>query len=223
MKTSLLLIFFVFFNGFSSLFLEIGTTTSPIPQGEMIIEIHPLHNELKVLVNGKEYKRYKIALGKQNTPTPVGDWKVTTKQKNWGKGFGTRWIGLDVPWGIYGIHGTNRPSSIGSDASHGCVRMRNHQVEELFEWIQVGTPVIILGHALGEPHMSPRSLAQGDSGADVQLIQNRLQAAGYFKGPCNGRFGYLTESAMKAYEKANHLPIDGVVNAHDYSHMGLIE
>ena len=47
---------------------------------------------------------------------------------NWGGGFGTRWLGLNVPWGIYGIHGTNQPWSIGTQASAGCIRMFNRHV-----------------------------------------------------------------------------------------------
>ena len=41
----------------------------------------------------------------------------------------------------YGIHGTNRPTSIGKAASHGCIRMRNQDVEELFDLVQVGDEV----------------------------------------------------------------------------------
>jgi hypothetical protein len=41
----------------------------------------------------------------------------------------------------YGIHGTNNPGSIGKNASHGCVRMRNHDVEELFGMVAVGDQV----------------------------------------------------------------------------------
>jgi lipoprotein-anchoring transpeptidase ErfK/SrfK len=41
----------------------------------------------------------------------------------------------------YGIHGTNAPRSIGKAASHGCIRMRKHDVEELFELIGVGVTV----------------------------------------------------------------------------------
>jgi lipoprotein-anchoring transpeptidase ErfK/SrfK len=41
----------------------------------------------------------------------------------------------------YGIHGTNRPKSIGKAASHGCIRMRNQDVEDLFERVEVGDPV----------------------------------------------------------------------------------
>jgi hypothetical protein len=41
----------------------------------------------------------------------------------------------------YGIHGTNRPDSIGRNASHGCIRMRNREVEELFKMVTVGDQV----------------------------------------------------------------------------------
>ncbi len=43
----------------------------------------------------------------------------------------------------YGIHGTNNPASIGRSVSHGCVRMRNEDIEKLFEMVPVGTPVFI--------------------------------------------------------------------------------
>jgi hypothetical protein len=41
----------------------------------------------------------------------------------------------------YGIHGTNAPKSIGKSASHGCIRMRKQDVEELFELVQIGDEV----------------------------------------------------------------------------------
>ncbi len=43
----------------------------------------------------------------------------------------------------YGIHGTNDPSSIGQSVSHGCIRMRNEEIERLFEMVELGTPVFI--------------------------------------------------------------------------------
>ena len=52
---------------------------------------------------------------------------------------GTRWLGLSRKG--YGIHGTNRPNSIGRNASHGCIRMRNREVEELFKMVAVGEKV----------------------------------------------------------------------------------
>ncbi len=57
---------------------------------------------------------------------------------------GTRWIGFhDDGGGSYGMHGTNSPSSIGKFVSHGCVRMHNEDVEQLFELVRQGTPVVV--------------------------------------------------------------------------------
>lgn len=191
--------------------------------GTITILVDPLKNELTVMDERGPLMQFPIALGKPETPTPSGDYVVINKYKNWGKGFGTRWIGLNVPWGTYGIHGTNRPHSIGHDASHGCIRMLNRDVEVIYELVKVGTKVTILGHVLGEPHQDPRPLAKGDAGGDVMLIQNRLRSAGYYAGKIDGRFDDRTEQAMKAYESVNDLPVDGVVSMHDYLAMGLVE
>lgn len=43
----------------------------------------------------------------------------------------------------YALHGTNNPSSIGQAVSHGCVRLRNEDIEKLYEMVAVGTPVYI--------------------------------------------------------------------------------
>ncbi|WP_134682665.1 L,D-transpeptidase family protein [Brevibacillus migulae] len=218
-------LFLVVLLGLSAPMAAADATPDPVnkPKGEVAILVDPVRNELIVLINQKPYKKYPIALGKPQTPTPVGELHVINKYKNWGRGFGTRWIGLNVPWGTYGIHGTNRPHSIGKDVSHGCIRMLNRHVEEIYELVDVGTKVMIRGHVLGEPQLSPRRLAKGDSGGDVQLVQYRLKSAGYFHGECNGRFGNLTEQALKAYERANQLPVDGVLSIHDYISLGLVE
>jgi hypothetical protein len=56
---------------------------------------------------------------------------------------GTRWIGLNQKG--YGIHGTNAPKSVGHAASHGCIRLRNRDVERLFTMLRVGDAVEIHG------------------------------------------------------------------------------
>jgi hypothetical protein len=43
----------------------------------------------------------------------------------------------------YAIHGTNQPQTVGSAVSHGCVRMRNPDIAELYAMVPVGTPVYI--------------------------------------------------------------------------------
>jgi lipoprotein-anchoring transpeptidase ErfK/SrfK len=56
---------------------------------------------------------------------------------------GTRWLGLSRKG--YGIHGTNAPKSIGKAASHGCIRLRNSDIEELFDLVSVGDAVELVG------------------------------------------------------------------------------
>ncbi|ACL70883.1 L,D-transpeptidase [Halothermothrix orenii] len=91
--------------------------------------------------NGSIIATYPVAIGKPSTPTPVGDFKVLNKIKNPGGVLGTRW--LQFTWQQHGIHGTNKPWLIGQAVSNGCVRMYNRDVEELYDYVSVGTPVII--------------------------------------------------------------------------------
>lgn len=97
-------------------------------------------------------KEYPVAVGKPSTPTPHGNYKIRNKVVNPGGVLGSRWMGMDIPGGNYGIHGTNNPASIGTAASLGCVRMFNHHVEELFPAITIGTPVQIKGTGTNWPN-----------------------------------------------------------------------
>jgi lipoprotein-anchoring transpeptidase ErfK/SrfK len=84
------------------------------------------------------------AVGKPSTPTPKGTFKIVEKAINPGGPFGARWLGLNEPYGDYGIHGTNMPGLIGRDVSNGCVRMYNKDVIELSNIIPIGTVVRIM-------------------------------------------------------------------------------
>jgi hypothetical protein len=192
-------------------------------QGTFSIEVYPLHHQLVVRVQGQKFKTYTVAVGNPSTPTPVGEYQIIYKGKDWGSSYGPRWLGLNVPWGIYGIHGTNKPYSIGQHLSHGCIRMRNNDVIELFEMIPLGTKVAIYGHVLGDLSHEPRHLAEGDVGGDVQLIQSRLKSAGYFKGICNGKFRSNTTTAVKQFQRDHHLTQNGVVSIRVYHELGLLE
>jgi len=108
-------------------------------------------------------KKYPIACGSPYYPTPPGKYFVKEKiyhppwippKSGWAKGakpvppgpgnpLGTRWIGLNA--NIVGIHGTPSSWSIGSASSHGCIRMYIPDAEELFEKVNIGTPVTIFG------------------------------------------------------------------------------
>ncbi len=107
---------------------------------EIIINIDA--KRLTVYKKGRIFRQYAVATGKEDTPTPTGVFTVVNKQVNPGGPYGTRWLGLSLRG--YGIHGTNDPSSIGKNASNGCVRMFNEDVEALFDIAPVGTVVRIL-------------------------------------------------------------------------------
>lgn len=94
------------------------------------------------LFNGNDpIHQYPIGVGKPGTPTPLGNYSIALKLMNPGGALGTRWLGLN--YDSYGIHGTNQPWLIGTMVSHGCIRMHNSNVEELFTLVKVGTPVYI--------------------------------------------------------------------------------
>ncbi|RJX39933.1 hypothetical protein D3P09_11120 [Paenibacillus pinisoli] len=207
--------------------LAINTDVDPLPiyapTSEYRIEVFPLQHRLTVFKEEKIIKKFRVAVGNPSTPTPVGDYTIVYKGKNWGPSFGPRWLGLNVPWGYYGIHGTNRPHSIGQHQSHGCIRMHNADVLQLYELIPIGTKVTIHGHVLGDMNHEPRDLAEGDVGGDVQLIQSRLKSSGYFAGECNGKFRSDTTAAIKRFQRDRHLRPNGVVSRTLYEELGLIE
>lgn len=198
------------------------TTKKPAPPpGEVIIVIDLDKCNLTIMSDGQPYRSYPVAIGEVDTPSPVGEWKVNHKSLNWGTGFGTRWLGLDVPWGIYGIHGTNKPWSIGHSASHGCIRMYNRHVEEIFPWIKNGTRVRIVGQARFFPGYQPRTIRQGAQGQDVVVVQMRLQELGLYWGGADGRYGMATLLAVQYLQLLSGLTADGVVDKRTYQALGL--
>jgi len=79
----------------------------------------------------------------QRIPNPTWYGPAKTIGPGAGNPLGTRWMGLSRKG--YGIHGTNSPRSIGHRASHGCIRMRNSDAEDLFKRVSVGDRVELRG------------------------------------------------------------------------------
>lgn len=177
------------------------------PQGEISIEINTYGRTLVLFSDGEVFKRYPVAIGKVSTKSPIGEWAIITKSKDWGGGFGTRWLGLNVPWGIYGIHGTNKPGSIGRSASHGCFRMFNRDVEELYEWVPVKTRVKVIGERLSINVNTP--LKPGQVGLSVMQLQDNLNKYGFDAGYRDARYGATTETAIQELEAQYGLKKDG--------------
>ncbi len=107
------------------------------------ISVNLTNRQLSHFEGARLVNLYPVGVGKQATPTPTGNYSVIKKIMHPGGMLGTRWIGLSIPGGNYGIHGTNNSSSIGGYVSNGCIRMYNQDVEALFPKVQIGTPVKI--------------------------------------------------------------------------------
>ena len=153
---------------------------------------------LTMYENGEAIRQYPIAAGASGTPSPIGVFRVNSRFMPDMSGFGTRFLGLSVPWGSYGIHGTNKPESIGRNASHGCIRMRVKDMEALFPIVSNGTKVIVTGGPYGPLNWGWRTLREGDRGADVKQLQLRLIQRGLLWGGADGVFGPATRKAVIA-------------------------
>lgn len=171
--------------------------------------------------DGEQIKKYNIAIGTKENPSPIGVFKIIEKGK-WGKGFGGRWMGMNVPWGVYGIHGTTKPDSIGRAASHGCIRMQNKDVIELYELVKHGTIVEMYGGPFGPFGKGFRKLYPGDSGADVMEVQRNLKMKGYYKGYLSGYYSVDMEKALNKFQKDNNLLISNIIDADMYRRLGIL-
>ena len=161
------------------------------------IEIN-LASKLLTLYQGDVgIRMYPVAPGKPSSPTPVGRRKVVDMEMNptWidpdsntqipsgpDCPLGYRWIGIG---GNYGIHGTNVASSIGSYASHGCVRMYEADVEDLFAHIVKGIPVDIIYERLVVEKAPDQTViyyvypdGYGRENLDVSDVKKKLAAFG---------------------------------------------
>jgi lipoprotein-anchoring transpeptidase ErfK/SrfK len=116
---------------------------------------------LAIIENDRVLSVYEVAVGAPASPSPVGSFTIVNRVSNptyykpgnvvapgAANPVGTRWIGLSAKG--YGIHGTDNPRSIGFAKSHGCIRLRNQDVEKLFEQVRAGDVVELHGERTPE-------------------------------------------------------------------------
>jgi lipoprotein-anchoring transpeptidase ErfK/SrfK len=146
---------------------SLAAQTSPISeakprlQASRRIVVSVPDRKLALLEDGRVVKIYDVAVGAPVSPSPTGEFQIAQRLVNptfykpgvvigpgQGNPLGTRWMGLSVKG--FGIHGTNRPDSIGKKASHGCIRLRNSDVEDLFARVQVGDRVSLIAKRTDE-------------------------------------------------------------------------
>ena len=130
----------------------------PPPRGlDDGVYVSKTHHTVTLFRGGELVRQYPCATGRDgSTPEgtftvnmklvdPVWYWKGKAITPGPDNGLGSRFIGItndEHPKG-YGLHGTNEPASIGRDASHGCVRMLNEHVEELYREVKNGDGVVV--------------------------------------------------------------------------------
>ncbi|KHF41798.1 L,D-transpeptidase [Halalkalibacter okhensis] len=126
--------------------------------GDPFLIVNVKKNELAYIHDGKVEEVYKVATGKTGDETPLGTFTIIVKAKDpyyrkkdipggdKTNPLGSRWIGFDAndtDGRTFGIHGTNRPDSIGYSITAGCIRLPNQIVEEIFDGIPLGTKIYI--------------------------------------------------------------------------------
>jgi L,D-transpeptidase ErfK/SrfK len=141
-----------------------GRTSLPNDAGDYRIVIVTSANAMLLFAGDSLVRRYTVAVGNDSIgkATPSGRYKIVNKIKDppmlwhdgtyippgdWRNSYGSRWMSLgDAKTGRYhgyGVHGTNAPHSVGLVISAGCIRMYDADVRELFDVVQIGTPVEI--------------------------------------------------------------------------------
>ena len=137
--------------------IRIGQKLTVI-QGPFRVEVDKSEMNLSIFLGDKFIRSYPVALGKQDS-TPEGEFEVVRKLKNppWTDPYnrtiiraddpeyplGTRWIEFIPPPGAYGIHGSKVEEEIGTEASFGCVRVLHPREEEIYDFVTLGSPIVI--------------------------------------------------------------------------------
>jgi lipoprotein-anchoring transpeptidase ErfK/SrfK len=143
---------------------EIVTQPTILPHvsigAEARLEVSLSRRRVTLYRENTEIKSYPVAIGSPEYSTPTGVFHIIQMVRNpaWrnpltgsiippahpANPLGRYWIGFSTEGPIwFGFHGTNAPESIGKAVSHGCLRMYNQDVEELFSIVQLGTVIII--------------------------------------------------------------------------------
>lgn len=131
-------------------FAGVSADTEPV---KAHIEINLPSRTLDLYMGEELVKEYPVCVGRNSAQTPQGEYRIVYKTVDpyWinkgtvvppgpGNPLGKRWIGFSKS---VGIHGNNKPESIGTYASAGCIRMYNRDVKELYEVVPVNTPVTV--------------------------------------------------------------------------------
>ena len=137
--------------------LEQSPVAAMVKQTKVVIRLES--RQLELYEADELVRTYDIAVGQDDWETPVGDFTVLDLRHDpvWehpitgeavaagpDNPLGSRWIGFTFDEGYHiGIHGTNQDELVGQAVSHGCVRMRDEEIQELFQELAIGTPITV--------------------------------------------------------------------------------
>jgi lipoprotein-anchoring transpeptidase ErfK/SrfK len=143
--------------------------------------------KLVVMEGGAVLRIFPVAVGAGQTPSPTGAYEIAKRLEQptyyhpgqvippgENNPLGPRWIGLNVKG--YGIQGTNVPSSVGKAASHGCIRLKNRDIVQLFAMVEVGDTVEI--HGERDETVAALFGGEAEVGADAGLEVAQQHPAG---------------------------------------------
>ena len=124
---------------------------------DLKVVVSPSEHHLRIEKEGATILDFPVGIGTTETPTPGGVFyiKELLRPTNPGGVYGPYAFGLsgfsnviddsdEFGDGVIGIHGTNQPELVGTDVSHGCIRMRNEDISQLVGLLPLGTPVEIV-------------------------------------------------------------------------------
>jgi L,D-transpeptidase ErfK/SrfK len=140
--------------------VDLQTALNPNPlawRSALIVDLSD--RQVYLMQDGVQVANYEIAVGQAGWETPTGQFHVINMLTDpvWQHPFtgeifpsgvenplGSRWISFWTD-GIHqiGFHGTNQDDLIGQAVSHGCIRMRDREVQALYSQVAIGTPVLI--------------------------------------------------------------------------------
>lgn len=179
--------------------LEQRSRQTSMQRPTRVIVVSLQDRRLAVVEDGAVKKIYPVAVGSKATPSPTGTFKIVGRIANptyYHEGkvvppgtdnpVGTRWMGLNKKG--YGIHGTNAPRSIGKAASHGCIRMGQRDLEDLYAQVRSGDTVVIVGERNEETAAifgGPGGLP-GFAGSGAQTVTAQIAPETVTPGQANG-------------------------------------
>ncbi|NJR66639.1 MAG: L,D-transpeptidase [Leptolyngbyaceae cyanobacterium CRU_2_3] len=141
-----------------ALHLQTALNPNPLSQRSRLI-VDLSDRQVYLFQDGIQVANYEISIGQTGWETPTGDFRVVNLQTDpvWQHPFtgqlvppgadnplGSRWIGFWTDGNHQiGLHGTNQADLIGQAVSHGCIRLRDSDIQTLYTQVAIGTAILI--------------------------------------------------------------------------------